>query len=117
MNSAKGHIRLFQEMIVLAVNDYVRGELEARGMYPSRGKQAISDIRRNYKSAVYFLWGDGLIDWVETTGMEKYLNIYAVRERAVKKVKRTIKWLKQMGKTADRWGQKNKLEKYLKEMF
>ena len=111
-----GYLFLFQEIIVSAIDDYVRGVLVSEGIYPSQGKQRLIDIKRDAKSAIYFLWGGGLDDWVETTGMEKYLNIYAVREQAVDKAGKVTEWLKAQGKIAQWWGKKSLLEQYMREI-
>jgi len=112
----RGYIHLFQAIIVSVIDDYVRGVLVIKGIYPSKGKMTLFNIEKDFKSAVYFLWGSGLEDWAENTGMEKYLNIHAVRSRAVNKAREATEWVKSQGKIAQRWGKKSLLEQYLREI-
>ena len=108
-----GNIMILKEIVRLAMIDYIKGVLVVRKLYPVRGRKEQMAVVESFKSAVYFLWGDGgLLDWAETTGLDKLINIKSIRERTQIKAETTCMWIKNKKRGLRR---RKLLEKYLQE--
>ena len=79
---------LVGHMVVLSMKDCILGALLREGIYKTGSLYKRDQIMEDYKSALYFMFGSDLKDWLNR--IQADIEIQAVRERTIKLVNRAI---------------------------